>query len=78
MKHQPLTIIPKHRRLSWSLSSYRRAAAPRTIPMTPAAGAAMWAAAPVLVAAAEADEAAEDALREALREADDWTEAAED
>jgi hypothetical protein len=38
----------------------------------------MWAAAPVLVAAAEADEAAEDALREALREADDWTEAAED
>jgi Lon protease-like protein len=38
----------------------------------------MLAAAPVLVATAEADEAADDALREALREADDWTEAADD
>jgi hypothetical protein len=55
-------------------SSYKRAAAPRTIPRTPAAGIAMLAAAPVWVTAAETDEAAD----AALREADDWTEATDE
>jgi len=48
------------------------------MPKTPAAGTAMWAAAPVLVAAAEADEAAEAALREADDWTDDWLEVADD
>lgn len=61
-----------------SPSSYKRAAAPRTIPKIPIAGTAMLLAAPVLVAAAEADEAADAALREADDWTDDWLEAADD
>lgn len=78
VNHRPLPITPKYHQSYPHLSSYKRAAAPRTMPKTPAVGTAMWAAAPVLVAAAEADEAAEAALREADDWTDDWLEAADD